>query len=60
MLILPMDMEDLLIPTQFILYTGNGSLSETYNHCMDAYDKNITSKELLKELKDAINECERL
>ena len=39
---------------------ARGSLSETYNHCIDAYDEKFISKELLKEVKDEINECERL
>ena len=39
---------------------ARGSLSETYNHCIDAYDESIINKELLKELKEEINECERL
>lgn len=43
----------------FCIQTG-GSLGETYNHCIDAYDESIISKELLKELKEDINECDRL
>lgn len=39
---------------------ARGSLSETYNHCIDAYDEKLMNAELLKELKGEINECERL
>lgn len=39
---------------------ARGSLSETYNHCIDAYDENLITKEILLEVKSEINECERL
>ncbi len=39
---------------------ARGSLSETYNHCIDAYDETIINKEQLIELKGGINECEKL
>ncbi len=39
---------------------ARGSLSETYNHCIDAFDEKLVTEELLKELKVEINECERL
>ena len=39
---------------------ARGSLSETYNHCIDAYDEKFITGDLLKELKEEINECERL
>ncbi len=39
---------------------ARGSLSEIYNHCIDAYDEHFISVEKLKSLKSEINECERL
>jgi four helix bundle protein len=39
---------------------ARGSLSETYNHLIDAYDEKLITGDLLKELKENINECERL
>ena len=39
---------------------ARGSLSETYNHCIDAYDDKLISLDLLKELKEDIKECEKL
>jgi four helix bundle protein len=39
---------------------ARGSLSETYNHLIDAYDDKLITRDLLKELKENINECERL
>jgi four helix bundle protein len=39
---------------------ARGSLSETLNHCIDAFDAKYITQELLKELKDHINECERI
>lgn len=39
---------------------ARGSLSETHNHFIDAYDEKFISLDTLKELKADINECERL
>ncbi len=39
---------------------ARGSLSEIYNHCIDAFDEKFITVDLLKELKEEINECERL
>lgn len=38
---------------------ARGSLSETYNHCIDAFDEKLINAEAMKELKKEINECER-
>lgn len=39
---------------------ARGSLSEIYNHCIDANDEHFISVEKLNSLKSEINECERL
>jgi four helix bundle protein len=39
---------------------ARGSLSETYNHCIDAFDEKYLSAANLKQLKVSINECEKL
>lgn len=39
---------------------ARGSLSETYNHLIDAYDCTYISIEILKELKAEIAEVERI
>lgn len=39
---------------------ARGSLSETFNHCIDAFDEKLITSEQLKELKTEINECEKL
>jgi four helix bundle protein len=38
---------------------ARGSLSETYNHCIDAFDEKFINADAMKELKKEINECER-
>lgn len=38
---------------------ARGSLSETYNHCIDAFDEKFISTEIMKELKKDINESEK-
>ena len=39
---------------------ASGSLSETYNHLIDAYDEAYITKEQLATLKNKIDEAERL
>lgn len=39
---------------------ARGSLSETYNHCIDAYDERLINLETLNACKENINECEKL
>ncbi|HEY8688639.1 MAG TPA: four helix bundle protein [Chitinophagaceae bacterium] len=39
---------------------ARGSLSETYNHLIDAYDCTYITLEKLTELKDEINEVEKI
>ncbi len=39
---------------------ARGSLSETYNHLIDAYDCSYISLETLKELKAEIAEVEKI
>ena len=34
---------------------ARGSLSETFNHCIDAFDEKLITSEQLKELKNEIN-----
>lgn len=39
---------------------ARGSLSETLNHCIDTFDEQLINGGLLKELKEEINESEKL
>jgi four helix bundle protein len=39
---------------------ARGSLSETYNHLIDAYDCKYITSEKLKELKSEITEVEKI
>jgi four helix bundle protein len=42
------------------LHTAGGSLSETYNYLIDAFDCSYIDKEQLKYFKIKIDEVERL
>lgn len=53
-------MDGLLLKINFICVQARGSLSETYNHLIDAFDCKYISKEQINYFKTKIDEVERL